>query len=62
MGLAEKNAIFIKNNLIYKKFDFIIKKEKDIRIEFFNGYPLKDLERMKSNKEKSGLSKKIYRI
>lgn len=31
MGLAEKNAIFIKNNLIYKKFDFIIKKEKDIQ-------------------------------
>lgn len=43
IGVTEKNAIFIKNNLIYKKFDFIIKKEKDIRIEFFNGYPLKDL-------------------
>ena len=25
---------------------------RDVEIEFFNGYPLKDLEQMKSNKEK----------
>ena len=32
MGLAEKNAIFIKNNLIYKKFDFVVKKRYKNRI------------------------------
>ncbi len=63
IGVTEKDYDrFIRNNLIYKKIDFVVKKEKDIKIEFFNGYPLQDLEQMKSNKEKRGLSKDIRDI
>lgn len=63
IGVTEKDYDrFIRNNLIYKKFDFVVKKDKDIKIEFFSGYPLQDLEQMKFNKEKRGLSKDIQDI